>query len=336
MKIISDLPNYIISRIRKLVAEERYNSISEFILTATENQLALEFLETNDVLDLSHNKSINSIQQFNSEYHILKSEIPVLELIPIQEGKDIWDRWIWGQINRILPIKFAARLLAIESSKTGSFPEKKVFNEAVSKEARKFGLYLKKQDSRLKKARDKNLSAGFPVGEKIESSLSRYWSQFVGYQKKDGALTGALFDLALANLFNDDDGTLRIGLNTEGKKFAQLQNPVLDNHNFTHSLSETEITFYLEHIKANVPGEVSLFSILLGLLNRGVERREEMNKELSKHVKGSGWSDGLISTQRSGAFSRMYELGLLSKDRIGLEVRYHITERGKKWFRNSK
>jgi len=332
MKIISDLPDYIISRIRKLVSEGRYKSISDFILASAENQLALESGEVNDVLDLSNNISADSIQKINSEFPILNSEIPVLDFIPAQEGKEIWDQWIWGQINRILPIKFAVRFLAIESSRLGGFPEKRDFNKIVSEEARRLGLFLKEFDSSLKKERDEKLSTGFPVGNKIESSLNRYWSQFVGYQKNDKTLTGALFDLALANLFTDEDGIIRIGLNPEGKKFAQLQNPVLDNNNFSYSLAEPEILFYLDHIQSNVPGEFSLFKIVLGLLKNGVERREIMNLELTKQIEGSGWSEGLVSTQRAGAISRLYELGLISKERIGLEVRYHITERGKTWI----
>ena len=332
MKIISDLPDYIISRIRKTISDGQYKSISDFILMATENQLALESGEINNVLDISNENSKDSMLSIIKNFSIINSEIPILEYFPAREGKDIWDNWIWGQINRIFPIKFAARFLAIESSRLGSYPEKENFNKIVSKEARDLGIILKNIDSILDKERDKKLSTGFPIGRKIENSLKRYWSQFVGYQKSDKTLTGALFDLALANLFTDEDGVLRIGLNSKGKKFSQLNNPILDNKDFSCSLSELEISFYLEHIKSNVPGEFSLFSNVLNLLINGIERREEMNVELARLIKGSGWSDSLISTQRAGAISRLFELGLVSKERIGLEVRYHITERGKTWL----
>ena len=123
-------------------------------------------------------------------------------------------------------------------------------------------------------------------------------------------------------------------LNSEGVKFAKLENPILDKNNFSSSLSEFEQSFYLSHIKHYVPGEFSLFSILLKLLNNGIERREEMNKEIAKLVEGSGWSKGFISTQRAGGISRLYELNMISKKRVGLEVYYHITEKGKAWIDN--
>ena len=55
---------------------------------------------------------------------------------------------------------------------------------------------------------------------------------------------------------------------------------------------------------------------------------ELLNEEIGNIVKDSDWSPGLVSTQRSGAISRMYELDLIDKERSGLEVRYILTERG--------
>jgi Arc/MetJ-type ribon-helix-helix transcriptional regulator len=329
MKIISDLPDYIVIEIRQTIADGKYKSISDFIQMATENQLALESGKMGTLIDASKKNNEGFIKDFS----LLSKEFPFLETKKVDsKGDNIWDNWLWGQINRIFPIKFAARILAIESSKLNYFPEIENFNNTVSKLARELGIFLSDMDLKLKKERDKKLSTGFPVGKKVENSLNRYWSQFVGYQKQDKTVTGALFDLAFANLFTDEKGVIRIGLNSQGKKFSQLENPILDCQDYLNTLSDSEILFYLDHIKTNVPGEFSLISMILKLLNRGPMGREELNEEIALLVEGSGWTEGLISTQRAGAISRLYELGMIFKKRFSHEVQYHITEKGKEWL----
>ena len=207
MKVIADLPDYVVSRIRRFIADEKYKSISDFLIMAAENQLALESEKTSNFIDAPNLNQKNVKKDFSIE----NLEVPFLKINPLIEEDNIWDSWMWGQINRIFPIKFAIRVLAIESSKSSRYPEKAKFNETVSKMARDLGVFLSDIDSDSNTERDAKLSTGFPFSEKMESSINRYWSQFVGYQKKDKTLTGAFFDLALANLFTDENGLLRIG-----------------------------------------------------------------------------------------------------------------------------
>jgi Arc/MetJ-type ribon-helix-helix transcriptional regulator len=332
MKIISDLPEYIVTKIHKLVSEGRYPSISDFLMIAVENQLTLEGMETTDNVNQSLNELESPLGSRKGQYQYPTEDIPILDLSPQPTSDNLWDLWIWGQINRILPIKFAARLLAIESAQQGNFPDKTAFNKISSEVARDFGLFLEKQDSKFNKLRDEKLSTGFPIGKIKEKSQDRFWSQFVGYQRNNGTLTGGLFDFSLANITNNDNGKYNIGLNPQGLALAKLPNPVIDYQEYENSLSDGEIEFFLNHIHSYVPGEASLYKILLGLFNEGVIRREDINNKLSDFVIGSGWSKGLISTQRSGAISRMFEMNLISKKRKGLEVRYLITNKGKSFL----
>ena len=328
MKIIADLPEKLISQVRDLIYRGRYSSISSFLLTATENQLALETTSKDDsytsqvISDKDNNTS--NLRQFPHP----TDDINVLKTPPQKDYENIWDLWLWGQINRVLPIKFATRYLAIITSSKGELPELREFGERVSQSARNFGNQLIIQDKRLDIPRDKKLSTGFPTGDNSEKSQDRYMSQFVGYRKSDGEKTGALFDLKFANLLETDNERIKIGLTSEGKSFSELNNPVIDNKNYSSSLSKQEIHYYLNHIKRNIPGEVSLLKLILTYISRGIVKRDDMNNTLKKFVEGSNWSEGLVSTQRSGAISRMYELGLIAKEKIGLEVRYQITSTG--------
>ena len=66
--------------------------------------------------------------------------------------------------------------------------------------------------------------------------------------------------------------------------------------------------------------------------------RDELNAALkryySQYHKGSEWSDTVVNTMRSGLFSRLNELGLVRREKLGKNIRYHITEEGKKYLQN--
>ncbi len=330
MKMIADLPEYIVKEIRLLISQGRYSSVSDFLLTASENQISLESFDDNEVLGIDLIKSSIPRNNTNLSYQYAHptDKILTLETKLISTKDQEWETWIWGQINRILPIKFAARSLAITVARNQDFPIHDEFCMNAGIEARKFGQELLTQDAHFNKPRDKKLSTGFPIGAKKDSSLSRYWSQFIGYQKKDGSNTGALFDLVFADTLSADNESTRIGLTAAGLEFAEFINPVIDDNHFDNALSDDEIAFYLNHIQTYVPGEVSLFKAILRLIEKGINRRENLNESIKNFIQGSNWSNGLISTQRSGAISRMYELGLLKKEKSGLEVQYIISDPG--------
>jgi hypothetical protein len=335
MKIISSLPDYLLNNIRELVEEGKYQSISAFLLIAVENQLTLESEKPTNMLDLSIEETSHAGFVRKSDLRHPLSDVAILKTPERTKCKNIWESWLWGQINRILPIKFAARLIAIETEKIGHFPEMGNFNNTASEAARSFGNYLKKQDEKLLKSRDEKLSTGFPIGIKKEKSLGRYCSTFIGFQRGNGSLTGALFDLGFANVTSNKDGELQIGLTESGVQFSKRINPVIDKNDFNKAMSDNECQFYIDHVIKNVPGETSLFRVMLKLITSGVTKRDLLNQELRKIVVDSDWSDGMISTQRSGAISRMYEIGLITKKRIGLEVRYLPTELGNSFLKRT-
>lgn len=336
MKIIGDFPNYIHKEISRLIEEGKYHSISNFLLVAAENQLTLESDDATGLFTSNNDDAQRMTYSQEWEYNHPSSIIPSVEPFDNRLSDNYWENWIWGQINRLLPIKFAARLLAIETAKIGKFPKKEDFDSVASNAARNYGNYLKEQDVRLEKDRDEKLSTGFPVSPKKDKSMDRFISHFIGYQRSDGSLTGGLFNLGFANVIENLNGELTIGLTDSGIAFSKIENPVLDKNDFKKSLGDDECKFYLQHILKYVPGEVSLFSVLLKLINNGVTKREPINQEIRKIVSISDWSAGLVSTQRSGAISRMYEIGLITKKRIGLEVQYLSTDLGDLFLRNTK
>ena len=339
MRVIVDVPEYLVERARKLIEKGTYRDLSSFVTASIESQLALEETESVDqVLTLA--KELEPVQTRSHRQLLLAADLSIPRgerptvAYPIRPGDTSAAQWPWGQINKILPIKFTLRLLANEVSEMEPLVPLDVFRMEAARKARDFGRWLAKNDAKYKRRWGERLSSGFPIGKDEESSLNRYASHFVGYQrKKDGALFGGLFELRFGNA-EVVGRTLSVGLTDAGSEFAQMPNPVLDNSDLSSSLSEEEIALYLEHIRARVPGEAYAFELILHLISEGVSGREELNEQINRRVQ-LDWTEAVVNTQRAGATARLFELGLIDKRRHGLRVEYGVTERAMRWLRSA-
>lgn len=340
MRIVVDLPEYLIDRARKLISTEKYRNLSSFVAASIENQLTLEevgsgpetLLATEPQEEIEAASSASMPLQLAFEFP--SEGVPTLPYLS-RPGERPEQQWPWGQINKLLPVKLAVRLLARQVSNIEPVIPLDGFKDEAAHKARILGLWLARNDAKYKRRWGERLSAGFPIGkgEKERTSLNRYASHFVGSQrKKDNALFGALFELQFGSA--QIEGTqLSVGLTEAGLQFARLPNPVLDNDDLSSPLSEQEIEIYLDHIRARVPGEVYAFTLILSLLADGVNRREELNRHIKDRVE-LPWTDKVVNTQRAGAMARMYDLDLIKKTRDGLQVEYHATDRAMSWLSN--
>lgn len=355
MKIICDLPEYQVKQIRRLIGDGHFSDIESFIQTSVDNQLSLEFHESatpkQDESDKKtdweyiietrmreKNNSQVSDQildelKLRPDISCLTVEPPKFERINVFNAKSEEDLWMWGQVNKILPIKFAIRYLLIKIPAGENLIELKEFTEEACKLARDFGLYILSKDKKNKKERGEKLSTAFPIGENPDKAFSRFASHFIGEQRRDLRLSGALANLKLVNI-EGDYGKEYIGITEKGLEFSCIENPVIDHKKFEKSLSSEEINFYLEHIRNYVPGEDKAFRAILGFVNTGINTREGINNELAKTI-ANNWSEKIINTQRAGVTSRIFELGLLAKEKTGITVKYLITDKGKSFLNNS-
>jgi hypothetical protein len=150
-------------------------------------------------------------------------------------------------------------------------------------------------------------------------------------------LLGMMPELKLINVKSDGEGIARIGLTNFGSQFAVLQNPAIDLTK-PESLSSDEIDFLLNHIADNLPAEFEHMTVALKAIEDGKKTRDELNTALkgyySQYHKGSEWSDTVVNTMRSGLFSRLNELGLVRREKLGKYIRYHITDAGKKYVQS--
>jgi len=335
MKFLADISQKHAEKIQDLIGKGSYENIAQFISVAVENQLHLEESGFTEIsFETSTSKDKKEITAGLKETKLINitsdpkiQDTPSFqELTLSQNTKNESDVWLWGQINKILPIKIGTRVLLreLKDSRTVLLDD---FAGKAAAEAAYIGQNIRKYEDSHEKLRDERISAALPtVGD--EKSLTRYKAQFLAIIRKDGLMDGAMSLLRFSKI--DSSGSKDfIGLTKEGLAFARLHNPVIDDNHYMKSLSKEEIEFYLDHVRAKVKSEWSGIKWIASKIADGINEREALNTQLKKEY-GKLWgaSDAVINTQRAGLMARMFELGLLGKEKNGKYVTYNITDLG--------
>lgn len=240
------------------------------------------------------------------------------------------EKWIFGQYNRLLPLKVSCRGLAnlLLAHPTGV--ELEVVGPLIAKGAAELAEWLAKHESRFGIHRDEALSTAFPSGgQRAEKSLIRFQTQFVAASTRSGDLSGLPADLKLVG--HVGDSTRRIALTDAGWRYALERNPLLENEQQSpaqkFSLNEQELL--LTHIASEVEVEDFAYRAILQALEDGATSPGDLDEALAGEAEGKNKVTGaFLSTQRSGAVSRMSDLGLIMRIRNGVKVSYVATPRG--------
>lgn len=346
MKYLVDISQKHAQKIQSLVSKGDYEGIAQFIAVAIENQLYLEasglpvFAENEKDIDntpVKENKNAQNekatvslkLAAFQANPQVVSFPSYMQLVLGQKEGSEELF-WPWGQINKILPIKIGVRILFRELGANERMPLDDYANLAVE-EAVRIGERLRSYEDQLRKLRDDRISAALPKVDD-EKSQTRYRAQFLAYGRKDGLLDGAMALFRLTNI-DEERGKHMIGITQAGVDFAKISNPVLDEDNLDKSLNQKEVEFYLAHVKSNVKGEFAGIKWILTKINQGINERESLNNELKKEFAELwGASDAVINTQRAGLMARMFELGLLEKEKKGIYVTYHNSDFGKSFL----
>ncbi len=244
------------------------------------------------------------------------------------------ERWVFGQQNRVLPAKINARLFVMLIAERAS--EVELF-DAATEIAKRAGMaydFLNALDKRFGHGKDDLLSTGFPEPES-EKAISRYANHFVAYESTQGNLTGMLLQWKFAGVKRVKNKTYL--LPTQACiDFAALPNPLLDHpvvEKPIAKLSPKEIAWAVEHIRKHVPVEASAFTSILTGLSDGHRTPDGIDEYVREHAKDKvDVSAAFVSTQRSGAVSRMADLNLIKRQRDGTKVEYEMTALGAEWL----
>lgn len=349
VKYIIEISIESITKIRNLIGVKRYKTIPEFATIAIENQLIMEEsseenLANNSESLLDEPASVNTntktleptkILTFPTSSSILVS-IPNTEIkvVPFPNSTQIYNGPLWGQYNKLLPVKLALRVLVNMVDSIEGFVVLSSFQDTAADIAREIGLRLVKYESEIEMPYGEKLSAGLPIGKSEFKTKLRFKNQFIGYMKKNGFIEGAIGALSFINMKKDSKGDTLIGLTKQGLKFACLDNPILDINSEKPDVvfSDNEINFYLKHIQTYLPKEVEIIQYLMDNVYQGINKPDILTTKIKEWNKE--WSDDVANTMRSGIISRLFDLRLIQKDKEGLFVTYHLTKEGEKYVRN--
>jgi hypothetical protein len=151
----------------------------------------------------------------------------------------------------------------------------------------------------------------------------RYANQFVAYENTQGRLTGMMAEWKLVGVKYVKNRTYLFPTRA-CVDFAALQNPLLDRRpeqDGVEKFSEEEIEWALQHITTNVPVEAFAFRTILS----GIQSGAKSPAALDEYVRGcatekSGVTREFVSTQRTGAVSRMADLKMVMRVRDGIRI----------------
>jgi hypothetical protein len=308
-----------LAKVRALIAENRFGSIEEFLLTAVRNQLLLE----------SHGYAASESSTLSEAVPPnIRSQKWNLAAVPPETASLSADQPprgpLFGQYYRFLPLKFVLRFVA---AKTTLGPASVTdLEEELGKEGTQLALQL-----RAVQAGDLALSTGFPSDERDgRKSRDRFTAQYLGRSTSTGAMGGFGFALGLLGTGGGiDKATVQVGLTKAGIAFLKLENPVLDRGEH-QPLSDSETSFLWEIIGTRLPDERDHMMETVRAIRTGANTPTTLAAALGTFYKnrfsGEDWSDAKVSLTRSGVVSRLSEMNLVEPEKVGSRVTYEVND----------
>jgi hypothetical protein len=237
------------------------------------------------------------------------------------------DERLWGQVNRLFPMKLAVRWLMNANAVEGNSKWMKLdaLNDRLADDSAAVGSLLEAADVAHGRKRDEVLATGLPRRGNAPSR-DRFLSQFVARTTRAGEIyPGAICQYVLAAFDGD-----RLALTDLGVAMAFLPNPVLDGgvtgaHSATKTLSEQECNFFVRNVLPFVPGELHDFRLGLKAVSAGKATPDDLLAAIGEQFKDQ-WSPVMVRTHVSGAVARMVEMGLVRRRWEGRHVIYEVTD----------
>jgi hypothetical protein len=336
LKYILDIPSKIEAQIRAIVTKNEYGDLRHFVLTAIENQVAAESGDVNIWIESSHEIVEENVARTNNTAKSINPMIGVvteiITLLPDPSKKEVVDGFLWGQYYKFLPLKLSLRVLA-NLSRDG-LPTYDEFRKEATDSAIVFGELLVEYDAKNRHKHGEKLAASFPSG--TEKSRNRFMNQYLIYiRPTDQMLSGMLPEMKFINLVHEDE-SYRVGLTESGYKFALIENPVIDTKNMNEMFSHEESQFLINHINMKLEYESKQIKALLKFIKDGNNSRNDLNDKMAEfyseyQINEKEMTDATVNTMRAGLISRLQDIGLITKKKSGIYVKYILTERGENY-----
>jgi hypothetical protein len=248
---------------------------------------------------------------------------PLLETIPtpwpMPKVPKPGDR-IFGQVNRLFPVKFVCRWLANNASVERQWPKFTVVSSAIADDAGTLGSLLDQWDQKQDRERGGEMATALPR-RKNNASLDRFLSQFIARITRSSDIApGAVCQYGLAR-FED----ACIALTEQGAEFAKLDNSILDAHDeaATATLADPEAEFLISHIRRWVPTEWADMRTVLLAVQSGKATPTDVGETVRRELP-ENWSESMVQTHISGVIARLGDIRLLRRTWQGRNVRYDL------------
>lgn len=236
---------------------------------------------------------------------------------------------LWGQVNRVFPIKLACRWIAVASAQSGHWLTYDAISDRLARDAASLGSVLSALDMTAQRKRDELISTGLPRKANLASN-DRFLSQYIARTTRGGDIyPGAICQYALA-VFHGD----QLGLSQAGLDLAALESPILDldahaaisrlSNGVPTTLSDQERSFLVEQVVKFVPGELRDLSVVLQAILAGHATPDDLLASVRPHLPEE-WSRMMTRTHISGVVARLAEVGLIRRRWEGRNARYEPT-----------
>ena len=343
-----NLPIDVFREVMDMVEQGHYSTPEQFMTVAAYNQLALERVQPDAKDAKSSRKPRLSVSR-------RKSNVPTNAVLtphwkePVSDGSDVLqgvlDRLarstaegvrfessaapnevgterIWGQVNRLFPLKLACRWIYSRMRESSAWPKLNLVLDQLPRDTAVFGSFVETLDARAGRARESALSAGLPRAGNL-ASCDRFASQFLARVTRANRVhPGAAFQIGLACLVGDD-----VQLTSKGCELALLENPLLDSSagSAEQTLSTDERRLLVDHIMESVPAERGDQLCVLTAIRDGHVTPVGLLSYIHRNFP-EDWSDLAFRTHVYGILARLAELGQIQRVWTGRSVNYRLTD----------
>src|SRR6266702_689695 len=336
MKYVVDISPELAEEMNRQIKSGKYRTPQDFMLAAIQNQAYLETIDGNSTVTVSSGERSEAPPSHFSP--IVSKALGARLLLPVDAARvktvpvGTTDRstYLWGQYNRLFPVKIVVRVATNLANEHGSdyMPLAELY-EKSSDIARELGRYIQRKDKLMGRKRGAIISAGLPVGRRVDKSVARFKNQFVGYLGKDW-LEGAAPTLKFIDITRNDKNIALVGITDFGLKFSTLSNPLIDRDDYAAPFSDQEVDFLLDHIATELTGEAKMIQLIFSSVKGGNATPDDLSGTMKSY--NQKWTANEIVSMRVGVVSRMSEMGLLSRRKDGVRVTYELTNRGENYL----
>jgi len=338
VRYLVDVSPELAEDVNKQVRSGKYKSVQHFILAALQNQVYIETDEnvdsdsetstSRDLLNIPKTSATSPSAKTAAAQPLLKPEASGVKTAPV--GNVPRPSYLWGQYNRLFPVKIVVRVAANLCGQNGfEFVPLGELQEISAEIAREMGRIILRKDRLLGRKRGTIISAALPIGKDQDKAKTRFKNQFVGYLARS-RVEGAAPTLKFLNIMRNEKNVVQVGITDLGLRFSSLLNPIIDRDDYSTAFSPEEIEFLLDHFASEVPAEAKLIQLILAGVKRGVATPEELNGLMRSY--NAGWNKSEAIAMRSGIVSRVSELGLLERRKDGVKVTYLLSGPGNKYL----